>query len=102
MPQAKKLIEVVLPLYAINQASEREKPIRHGQHNPSLLLDPLAGGDSIPLEAQRLGMADLLALQTFYSLFCQCNATSFYPCIAEVSSSRLSISLYKHNLDRVW
>ena len=35
MPQAKKLIEVALPLDAINQASAREKSIRHG--HPSTL-----------------------------------------------------------------
>jgi len=35
MPQAKKLIEVALPLDAINRASAREKSIRHG--HPSTL-----------------------------------------------------------------
>ena len=35
MPAAKKLIEVALPLDAINQASAREKSIRHG--HPSTL-----------------------------------------------------------------
>ena len=35
MPAAKKLIEVALPLEAINQASAREKSIRHG--HPSTL-----------------------------------------------------------------
>ena len=35
MPLAKKLIEVALPLDAINRASAREKSIRHG--HPSTL-----------------------------------------------------------------
>ena len=35
MPPAKKLIEVALPLDAINRASAREKSIRHG--HPSTL-----------------------------------------------------------------
>ena len=35
MPYRKKLIEVALPLEAINEASDREKSIRHG--HPSSL-----------------------------------------------------------------
>jgi hypothetical protein len=37
-PQRKKLIEVALPLEATNQASAREKSIRHG-HPPAKVSD---------------------------------------------------------------
>ena len=71
-----KLIEVALPLLAINQAAAREKSIRHGHlsilkfwrrqvlaeasaeidrcfpDGPPPILDPFAGGGAIPLEAQ--------------------------------------------------
>jgi len=71
----KKLIEVALPLEAINRESAREKSIRHG--HPSTLhlwwarrplaacravlfaspvYDLFCGGGAIPLEAQRLGL----------------------------------------------
>lgn len=78
---SKKLIEVALPLEAINAEAAREKSIRHGHpstlhlwwarrplaaakaeilrstnNNPPALLDPFAGGGAIPLEAQRLGL----------------------------------------------
>jgi len=38
----KKLIEVALPLEAINKASAREKSIRHGQPSTLHLSRPLA------------------------------------------------------------
>ena len=45
MPYRKKLIEVALPLEAINKASAREKSIRHG--HPSTLH---FGGPVNPLQ----------------------------------------------------
>ena len=86
-PVRKKLIEVALPLDAINAAAAREKSIRHGhpstlhlwwarrplaaaravidhpratelfdRHTLPAFHDPFAGGGSLPLEAQRLGL----------------------------------------------
>src|ERR1035438_8410996 len=61
----KKLIEVALPLEAINKESAREKAILKAAHdeilkstdgNPPPIYDPFCGGGSIPLEAQRLGL----------------------------------------------
>jgi putative DNA methylase len=57
-PYRKKLIEVALPLDAINKASAREKSIRHGQ--PSTLhfwwaRRPLAAARAVILtQAERL------------------------------------------------
>src|SRR3972149_5213161 len=81
MTYRKKLIEVALPLDDINKEAAREKSIRHGHPStlhlwwarrplaacravlfgplgatPPPILDPFAGGGSIPLEAQRLGL----------------------------------------------
>jgi adenine-specific DNA methylase len=44
MTDAKKLIEVALPLDAINAASAREKSIRHGLRAHSLLRRKTPGG----------------------------------------------------------
>ena len=45
MPAAKKLIEVALPLDAINQASAREKSIRHG--HPSTTCKWIEHGEAM-------------------------------------------------------
>ena len=48
MPAAKKLIEVALPLDAINVASAREKSIRHGHpsHAASVVGAPSPGSST--------------------------------------------------------
>lgn len=52
MTLKKKLIEVALPLDAINKASAREKSIRHG--HPSTLKDKLA----LNLDPQQVKQAE--------------------------------------------
>jgi adenine-specific DNA methylase len=54
MTYKKKLIEVALPLEAINKEAARENYIYKGKPPP--VYDPFCGGGSIPLEAQRMGL----------------------------------------------
>ena len=55
MTYKKKLIEVALPLEAINKASARAKEL-FDRHKLPAFHDPFAGGGALPLEAQRLGL----------------------------------------------
>jgi Protein of unknown function (DUF1156) len=63
MKQSKKLIEVALPLDAINKASAKEKSIRHGHPSSSLHLrrtsEPMK---TIELASQAPSLPDLLRI----------------------------------------
>jgi adenine-specific DNA methylase len=61
-PLRRKLIEVALPLEAINRESVRETQLDRWQPPP--ILGPFGGGGSIPLEAQRLGLEALTSDST--------------------------------------